>query len=154
MIYLSDGGYPASLFFSETIRLFFLSDCSKEITMQCTHNHVISFIAADHFYGIAAVQSPDQYLEMCYPFKLCDCQILDMKIFQVKHYWISYILQYLKTVLQLYGGVTLCIVVKSALSVLIQHCLFCWRNGFMFSNKCFCSCFLVNCTFSNLYCMV
>lgn len=102
MIHPSDGGYPASLFFSETIRLFFLSDCPKEITMLCTHNHVISFIAADDFYGIAALQTPDQYLEMCYPFKLCYCQILDLKIFQVKHYLVSHILQYLKPVVKLH----------------------------------------------------
>lgn len=47
------------------------------------------FIAADRFYDIVDVQSPDQYLEACYPFKLCDCQILDIKIFWVKHYWVS-----------------------------------------------------------------
>lgn len=72
MTYLSDSGYAPGLFFSETIRLSLLSDCPKEITMQCTHNRVISFIAADHFYDIVDAQSPDQYLETCYPFKLCD----------------------------------------------------------------------------------
>lgn len=78
-------------FFSETIRLSSFSDCPKEITVYRTQNHVtfFFFIAADRFYDIVDVQSPDQYLEACYPFKLCDCQILDIKIFWVKHYWVS-----------------------------------------------------------------
>lgn len=51
IFWLPKGNY--SILYSESRYLFFFF-----------------FIAADRFFDIVDVQSPDQYLEACYPFKL------------------------------------------------------------------------------------
>lgn len=66
------GEHQACLFQRPSGGLCFLTTQRK---LQCSVLIITLsfFIAADHFYDIVDVQSPDRYLETRYPFKLCDC---------------------------------------------------------------------------------